>query len=157
MGDSRRFDKFAEKIAENLDRRDLSIADVAGGKGVLRLALAERGFKDVETWDKRHKHIAGKQRFAYFDWKTAPEYDAVACLHGDEGTDHSILYAAKHGIKAFVCPCCAKGSAVSYWQANSYKHWVKHLLDLADSKGLKYKHESMKFNGRDDFFLFEPK
>ena len=61
MGDSRRFDRFAAKIKENLNP-DWKIADVAGGKGFLRLALAEKGFKDVETWDKmspveRLKHL----------------------------------------------------------------------------------------------------
>lgn len=156
MGDNRRFEKFALKIKERLNP-DWAIADVAGGKGTLRLALADHGFKDVETWDKRHNHRSGKQRFAYFDYKTAPKYDAVVCLHGDSGTDESILYAAKHGIPACVCPCCAKSSAAAYWGPKTYKHWVNHLLKLADDHGLKYEHEVMKFNGRNDFFFFFPK
>lgn len=156
MGDSRRFNLFAQKIKERLNP-DFEIADIAGGKGTLRLALADYGFKNVETWDKRHRHLKGKQRFAYFDYKSAPEYKAVVAMHPDEGTDHAILYAAKHSVPACVCPCCAKGSAVVYWGANSYKNWVKHLLKLAEENGLKYQHEVMKFNGRNDFFYFTPK
>ena len=156
MGDARRFNKFADRIAAKI-KGDISIADLAGGKGFLQLALRERGLTDVETWDKRAKHIGGKRRYDFFDWKTAPNYQAVVGLHCDEATDHAILYAAKHGIPAFICPCCAKGSAVAYWGKNSYKHWVDHLLKLADERGLQYHHESMKFNGRDDFFLFTPK
>lgn len=153
MGDSRRFNIFSEKIRKSL-AADANIADVAGGKGYLQLALREKGFGNVETWDKRAKHVGGKRRFEFFDWKTAPDYDAVVAMHPDEGTDHSILYAAERGVPAFVCPCCAKGSAVTYWGKNSYKTWVNHLLILAKERGLKVRHESMKFNGRDDFFHF---
>jgi hypothetical protein len=156
MGDPKRFDKFSSLIAERINK-NAKIADVAGGKGLLRIALAEKGIKDVETWDKRQVHRSGKQRFAYFDYQTAPEYDSIVAMHSDEGTDHSILYAAKHGVSAFVCPCCAKGSAVAYWGANKYNEWIKHLLNLADKNGLKWYHEKMKFNGRNDFFHFSPK
>lgn len=156
MGDCRRFDKFAELISKNINS-DLSIADIAGGKGYMRLALQDKGICNVETWDKRHKYVGGRQRYGYFDWTTAPIYDSVVAMHPDEGTDHAILYAAKYGIPAFVCPCCAKGSAITYWGPNKYNAWVKHLLKLADVNGLKWNHEVMKFNGRNDFFHFYPK
>lgn len=139
MGDCRRFDKFADLISQSIPS-DLKIADVAGGQGFLRCALAERGLTNVETWDKRSKRKEGKQRYAYFNWETAPLYDAVVAMHPDEGTDHSILYAAKYGVPAFICPCCAKGSAVTYWGRNKYHDWVKHLLKLAEDRGLKWRH-----------------
>ncbi len=131
MGDHRRFDIFSNHIVENLPTSNIRIVDVAGGKGHLRQALFEKGFSDVTTWDKRNKRVQGNQRFEYFNWETAPEYDILVAMHPDEGTDHSILYAAKWGIDAFICPCCAKGSAVTYWGYNcrhkSYKILKKGL------------------------------
>ena len=100
MGDPKRFDKFSTLIAERMNK-DLKIADVAGGKGFLRIALAEKGIKDVETWDKRQVYRSGKQRFSYFNWETEPQYDCIVAMHPDEGTDHSILYSAKHGVSFF--------------------------------------------------------
>jgi len=68
MGDSRRFDLFA-KLATKYFPKSYRIADVAGGAGYLRLALREMGYNNVETWDKRFRHIKGRQRYQYFNWQ----------------------------------------------------------------------------------------
>lgn len=154
MGDKRRFNEFAKTLIKYIP--DCRIADVAGGKGYNRAALADYGYKNVETWDKRYKHIPGKQIYSLFNWRTAPHYDAVVGMHPDEASDEIILFSAKHGIPAAICPCCTKPSAVAYWGANKYRHWVEHLLNLAKERKMQVKHEVMKFNGRNDFFLIYP-
>lgn len=157
MGDSRRFNEFAKRIARNL-KHDVEIADVAGGKGYLRLALADYGLKNVETWDKRHKRISGRQRYSYFDYKSAPEtFGAVVGMHPDEGTDHIISYAAKYRVPAFVCPCCVKPSAHAFWGANKYNQWLKHLIKIGETGRMEVVHTAMPFNGRNDFLMFRPK
>lgn len=154
MGDKRRFNEFSKTIAKYIP--DCKIADVAGGKGYNRAALADLGYKNVETWDRRFRHLPGKQKYSLFDYKTAPHYEAVIGMHPDEASDHIILYAAKHGVPAAICPCCTKPSATTYWGMNKYKFWVEHLLGLAKEKKMKVRHESMKFNGKNDFFLISP-
>ena len=49
MGDSHRFDLFAKLISTNFPNRDKRIVDVAGGKGYLRAALFQLGYKNVWT------------------------------------------------------------------------------------------------------------
>jgi len=156
MGDSRRFDLFTKEIVQVL-KPEMKIADVAGGKGYLRLSLSEHSFKNVETWDKRYKKVAGNQKFSYFDYETAPsDFDAVIGMHPDEGTDHLIMYAAKHRVPAIICPCCVKPSARAFWGRRKYNDWTKHLIALGESEKLKVAHKKMKFNGRNDLFVFLP-
>ena len=50
MGDKKRFDLFAKAISKRFPSW-MRVADIAGGKGYLQLALKEQGFKDVITFD----------------------------------------------------------------------------------------------------------
>ena len=134
----------------------MRIADVAGGKGYLRSNLEEKGFSGVETWDKRFKHTAGKQIYRYFDYKTAPKYDAVIGMHPDEGTDHIIMYAGLNKVPAIICPCCVKPSAAMYWGNHKYKLWLEHLKKLAASLNLKVEEVKLKIVGRNDVLMLTP-
>lgn len=163
MGDGRRFQVFAAHIARNLPQNssgvsnsDISIADVAGGKGYMRLALAEIGIKNVETWDKRHNHVPGKQKYGYFDYKTAPQYNYAIGMHPDEGTDQIIHYCGKWRVRGFICPCCVKYSARVYWGRNKYKDWKIHLEKLANEFNLNVKWDRMNFNGKNDLMIVSP-
>lgn len=159
MGDSHRFDLFGKLIAENLDP-EISIADVAGGKGYLQASLRQRGFKKIETWDKRlataRKVHRNGYRFGYFDYKTAPKYDAVVAMHPDEGTDHCIMYAGLHRVPAIICPCCVKPSAVQFWETRKYNAWLDHLIKLAEQQNLTIQQKRLSMNGRNDVLILRP-
>lgn len=134
MGDRRRFDLFS-KLAEEHLNKDMKIIDVASGKGYLQAALRQRGFQEIISWDKRKKNASNRKgyRYGYFDWRTGEKYDAVIAMHPDEGTDHAIMYAAKHMVPALVCPCCIKPDASVYWGNHRFKNWVNHLKSLANN------------------------
>jgi len=159
MGDSHRFDLFGKLIAEKFDN-GMSIADVAGGKGYLQASLRQLGFSKIETWDKRlataRKVHRNGYRFGYFEYKTAPKYDAVVAMHPDEGTDHCILYAGLHRVPVIICPCCVKPSAVQFWGNRKYNAWMEHLIELSKSQGLKIEQFKLKMNGRNDVLLLTP-
>ncbi len=159
MGDSHRFDLFGKLIARKLDL-SMSIADVAGGKGYLQASMRQLGFSQIETWDKRlamtrKVHRRG-YRFGYFDYKTAPKYDAVVAMHPDEGTDHCIMYAGLHRVPAIICPCCVKPSAVAFWSDRKYPAWLKHLANLAKEQYLKIEEYKLPMNGRNDVLVLTP-
>lgn len=155
MGDSRRFQVFSGEVAKHFSKQ-FSIADVAGGKGYMRLAMSELGFKNVETWDKRYSHIPGNQKYKYFEWDKAPAYDGVIGMHPDEGTDHIIHYCAKHKVKGLVCPCCIKSSAEVFWGRRKYNDWKSWLNDMANRLNLNVEWAKMPFNGRNDLMIISP-
>ena len=147
MGDPKRFDLFAGLVSSRAPKA-AQIADVAGGKGYLRAAMGDRGFSRVTTWDKRASKIPGNQVYRYFDWATAPKYDLVVGMHPDEATDHIICYAGKHRVPAFICPCCVKPSAVTFWGGYKFKHWTTHLLQLIKERDLKYELHHLPMQGK---------
>lgn len=159
MGDGRRFHLFGALIARNLDAR-MRIADVAAGKGYLRANLHERGFHDVTSWDRRPRQAKDRSgyRYGWFDFRTAPDYDAVVAMHPDEGTDHTILYAGARRVPAIICPCCAKGSAVPYWGArNGHAAWMRHLTELAQAQYMDVTHTALPMTGRNEVLILRPR
>lgn len=158
MGDSARFKIFTKRIVKNLDK-DMKIADIAGGKGLLRKSLMEVGFSNVETWDKtRNKKIKGKHIYKYFDYQSAPEdYDAVVGMHPDEGTDHILMYAARYRVPAIICPCCIKPSATKLFGEKDYTNWIKHLIRIAENNKMDYYFSNMPFSGRNDILIVRPR
>ncbi len=134
MGDSRRFDLFADVVARRFLNRAASIADVAGGKGLLRGALHRRGFGRVVTIDRRQRLAKGRPgtRYGLFDGAREPAgFDLVVGMHPDAATDHIIVYAARHGVPFAVCPCCVIPSALPFAGPTSYAGWTRHLARLA--------------------------
>jgi hypothetical protein len=139
MGDSRRFNLLAGVIQRTFPlNKYQKIADVAGGKGYLQLALREKGYV-VTTFDKRKKCRNQKNKFEYqyryFDERIRDHFDLLVGMHPDEATDLIIVEAYKRKIPFVVCPCCVKPNMVTYWGKHTYKHWIKHLIRLAEDKG----------------------
>lgn len=161
MGDSKRFNLFADCIKRNLSK-SLDLVDVAAGKGYLQIALRERGFNSIESWDKRSKkqrRVNNKQnwRYQWFDYRSAPDhYEAVVAMHPDEGTDHAILYAAKQRVPAIICPCCIKPSASAFWEKHNYNLWIKHLVRLANKANMEVQRTVLKMNGKNDVLIIRP-
>ena len=159
MGDSHRFDLFAKLIATNFPNRDARIVDVAGGKGYLRAALFQLGYKHVVTYDKNRKAASRQHRtgykYGYFSYTTQEQFDCVAAMHPDEGTDHAVLYAVTHNIPAFVCPCCIKPDAVLFQGNYKFNNWVDHLKKLA--KGMEVQELLLKMQGRNLVLKITPR
>lgn len=149
MGDKRRFDEFA-KLISGLIPKNAVIADVASGKGYLQAALRQLGYSDVTSWDKRRKNASNRRGYRYglFQWDKAPKYDAIVAMHPDEGTDHAILYAAKHGVPAIICPCCIKPSAEVYWGRHAFADWAAHLEGLALRLNCRVRWADLPISGR---------
>ena len=140
MGDSLRFEAFADFISKRLDR-GLLIADVASGKGLLRESLRRRGYKAVESWDKRN----GKN--GLFHWNNAPaKYSAIVALHADECTDHAILYSVKNRVPFLVVPCCIKPSATTY-KPKSYHKWIEYLTAIGESGNMRVAQSYLSIKG----------
>ena len=140
IGDSQRFDAFADFISGKLDKRFL-IADVASGKGLLRESLRRRGYKMVDCFDKRN----GKS--GLFHWDKAPgKYDAVVAMHPDESTDATIMYALKHRVPFLVVPCCIKPSATTY-KPKSYHLWLEYLTAIGESGNMRVAQSYLSIRG----------
>lgn len=161
MGDSRRFDLFAELIARNFPQaREFPVADVAAGKGHLRAALWERGFRRVTCWDRQHKMAKARpgQRFQLFDYRHAPpDYVLAVGMHPDEASDHVVLWAARHRRPFILCPCCIKPSASTYWGSrSSHRSWNDHLARLAVSAGMTVTETCLQMKGRNVVMIGRP-
>jgi SAM-dependent methyltransferase len=153
MGDRSRFRLFAQLIAERFPDRKARIADVACGKGQLHSELHLLGYRNVVSWDKRKRNLRRLSvgfRYEWFDYRNAPRgYDLVVGMHPDEGTDHIILYAAKHKVPFLVCPCCVLPSAAEYGgQRACYTDWMRHLVGLARSRRMTTDTVSLPMDGR---------
>lgn len=157
MGDRRRFDAFADLIARNISS-DVPIADVAGGGGGLRAALHQRGFHNVDSWDKRHRNARGRKGYIYglFDWRNAPRYEAFVGMHSDEATDHIVMAALKHRRPFIICPCCVKPSGAKF-TGNQYPQWVEHLASIGRAGRFSVTETCLPIKGRNIVLIGRPK
>lgn len=157
MGDRRRFEAFADLIARNL-APGMPIADVAGGSGALRASLFQRGFKTIDSWDKRHRNARGRKGYIFglFDWRNAPRgYEAVVAMHPDGGTDHTIMYAIKHRVPFIICPCCVLPSAAQF-HGNQFGPWVNHLTSIAIHGRMRVQQAMLPIRGRNLVLIGRP-
>jgi hypothetical protein len=159
MGDSHRFTLFAKMIRNNFPNLNARIADVAGGKGYLKEALHELGYTNIITIDK-NKRAAKKQKhinykYGYFSYNMSEHFDCVCALHPDEATDHAILYAVNHRIPAFVCPCCIKPDASTFFGQHDFSNWINHLKKLA--KGMDIQELYLKMGGKNLVLKLRPR
>lgn len=150
MGDSRRFDVFADFIQNNFQYCN-RIADIAGGKGYLQTALRDRGY-NVITFDKRkgRKNRPGKFEFQYryFDSTVKEDFDLMVGMHPDEATDVIIVEAAKRSIPFAIVPCCVMPNKIAYWGDHNYNDWIKHLKNVAYKLGYEVDEKQLKIDGR---------
>jgi len=151
MGDKRRFDLTAKSIAKQFPDRNLRIADVAGGKGYLNLALRNLGYHDVTTFDKRKpgKRVRTVEtQYRFFSEEMAVDYDLIVGLHPDEATDVIVVSACRHDKKFYVVPCCVKPTARTYWGAHKYGLWMDHLKGLASEFNRAVYELRLRYNGK---------
>ena len=125
MADLRRFSVFAEFVTERFGAR--RVFDVAGGMGKLNEALTARGVQ-VVTFDRRHRHLDVDYEERIFTLDEPCNVELVVGMHPDGATRVIIEYAALHRIAFAVVPCCSDNGM-------SYKPWMRHLAELARSRG----------------------
>lgn len=151
MGDNRRFDLFAKHIERQFPHaKNLKIADVAAGQGFLSLALNEKGFTNITSFDKRYKKVRQLKdyRYKYFHWQIEEQFDLIVGMHTDEATDHAILYAVKNRIPFTICPCCVKPNGKLFHGQHAFWPWVKHLKQMAESAGFEIFESELPMSGR---------
>lgn len=155
MGDSRRWDMFSKIISTNFPDRNLRIADVAGGKGYLNLALSGLGYRSVVTFDKRYKRLRSvRYKYGFFSYNESEYFDLIVGMHPDEGTDHIIEYSKKNAVPFVVCPCCVKPSARPYRGQRKFALWMEHLKRL--SGGFLLTSTTIKMNGKNEVLIGRP-
>ena len=128
MGDSRRFQVFAEFIKRNY--KPCKVADVAGGKGILSWELQNRGYKPTVI-DPRIRY--GIKRYdtikKLYKQEYAKDFDLIVGMHPDSATEDIIESAIKYNRKFAIVPCCSHSKEDRKFD---YKHWIEHLKRLAD-------------------------
>lgn len=152
MGDSRRFDLFGEFLSKHFPH-DVNIADVAGGKGYLRLAMREHGFVDgrIDTYDpmRRKNMVILKKNERHiqdlFDLNKSNNYQLVVGMHPDEASD--VIVQSKSEYFAIV-PCCIRPGIEAYFDKHKTENWLNHLERLANKSGFrKVERAYLKFHG----------
>ncbi|MGI8913656.1 MAG: hypothetical protein ACR2JY_07705 [Chloroflexota bacterium] len=104
-GDPQRFDILADFIADRFGNSIKTVADVAGGQGLLARMLRKRNNYDCEVIDPRGWTLKGvSARQEEFDPTMAPYYDLVVGLHPDEAL-RAVAQAALMRPVVLV-PCC---------------------------------------------------
>ncbi len=162
MGDSRRFDLFAEFISQQVTNKQARIADVAAGKGYLSLALRQRGYKNVVSFEPniRNKVKGLQYKACYFNG--GKEFDVIVGMHPDQATDVILDEASKSGALALVVPCCALATRWTFWNmpnhqgrgipihrdTSAYKRWLSHLKVESSKRGLRLDQTQLAMNGR---------
>lgn len=136
MGDSRRFQLFAQAVKRNFPPREYcKVADIAGGKGHLQLALREAGYEDVTTFDLRPRRAKGvTYKNFLFTPETKGSFDLLIAMHPDEATDVTIYAAARMNIPFIICPCCIKPTLLPK-EAISKRQWIHQLRMYAVKNG----------------------
>ncbi|MBI3505891.1 MAG: hypothetical protein HY059_13705 [Proteobacteria bacterium] len=147
MADKRRFELFARLLRERFPEAK-RVYDVAGGMGRLNEELVRAGVSAV-TFDARHKRLAVEYAQRRFALEEPCRCDLVAGMHPDGATRLIIEYSAKHRIPFAVVPCCADNGM-------SYKPWMRHLAELAASKGFGVEEAALEMSGRARVLLGRP-
>lgn len=134
------------------------VADIAGGKGYLRLALSERGY-DCTTFDHRRTYVRGhgKQVYRWFSPAIKDHFDLLVGLHPDEATDVIILEAARRKMPFMICPCCIKPYAAPFNGSYRSANWIKHLETLAVNNGFVVDYRTLRMNGKSLVLIGRPK
>lgn len=158
MGDPRRFDLFSRVISGEFSDRTLRIADVAGGKGYLQIALRERGFSRVTTFDKRHKRAGRSLDYTYrfFGESVREDFHLIVGMHPDEATDEIIAAAHRRKVPFAICPCCVRPSAYAYWGDTNSSDWRRHLSEKAASLGFEVSRYRLRMDGANHVIIGRP-
>jgi len=132
-GDPTRFQVLADYVADRYGKRVKTIADVAGGQGMLCRILRKRYNYDCEFVDPRGWTLRGVPNQAIeMDATLARYYDLIIGLHPDEATRAVAESACVR--PAIIIPCC--------------NFWSKDRLgrdELVDAIGSYYQRHGVRY------------
>lgn len=104
-GDPNRFQVLADYIAENYKGKVKTIADVAGGQGMLTKILRKKYNFDVQVIDTREYVLTGvPHRKEEYKPQMADYYDLIVGLHPDQAT-RAVAESALIRPTILI-PCC---------------------------------------------------
>lgn len=104
-GDPKRFEVLADYIYQCFGNKIKTIADVAGGQGMLSRILKKKYNYDSEVVDTRKYVLLGvKHRQAEYVAQMADYYDLVVGLHPDQATRPVVESAIV--TRTLLIPCC---------------------------------------------------
>lgn len=141
-GDPQRFDVLADFVAERFGNSVKTVADVAGGQGVLARALRKRANYHCEVVDPRGWTIKGvRARREEFVPAMAPYYDLIVGLHPDEAL-RAVAQAATLRPVVLI-PCC------NFWseQPLGRDELVAAVEDYYRSVQVRFERVTFRFRG----------
>jgi len=137
-----RFQVMADYVADRFGRRVHTIADVAGGQGMLCRILRKRYNYDCEVVDPRGWTLRGvPSRAVEMDSMLAPYYDLIVGLHPDEAT-RAVAEAALVR-PAIIIPCC------NFWSHDRLgrDELVDAIAGYYQRNGVRYERVTFGFGG----------
>lgn len=142
-GDPKRFEVLADYIASNYKHRVKTIADVAGGQGMLSRILAKKYNFDSEVVDTRKYVLVGvRHRQEEYTPKMTNYYDLIVGLHPDQAT-RAVAESALT-VPTILIPCC------NYWSKEEKLGRDALLAKIAeyyDENNITYKKVTFDFEG----------
>ena len=161
-----RFQLMADFIVEHF--KPCSVADIAGGKGLLAYLLQQRGFNCMvvdpvqQALPERYRDLSNGKRIVIpqgiavprinraFEQPMAKDFELLVGLHA-HGVNIMMLDAVlRYACTAIVLPCCVidEPNAPSPGQ-----DWFSWLVDCARRRGLITEFFSLNFKGQNVGFI----
>lgn len=161
-----RFQLLADWVAENFEPR--SVADIAGGKGLLSYLLGKKGIHSTvidpvaQDLPKKYKDLSTKKRIMItkdesvdrvsqpFTKEMAKEFDLLIGLHAHGVNMLMIDAVASYGNKAVIMPCCVIDEPEV---PPLGENWFSWLADYATDQGLDVEYFHLNFSGQNVGFV----
>jgi hypothetical protein len=141
-GDPSRFEVVADYVSDTYGRSIRTIADVAGGQGMLTRLLNKKHNYECEVIDPRGWTLVGvPSRQVEFGPSMASYYDLVIGLHPDQAT-RAVAEAALVRPTILI-PCC------NFWSEEKLgrDELVAAIEDYYRSKGVEFQRVVFGFRG----------
>src|SRR3989344_567318 len=142
-GDPNRFQVLADYIAKNYTGKVKTIADVAGGQGMLTRILSKKYNFDAEVIDTRDYVLKGvTHRKEEYNSEMASYYDLIIGLHPDEATRAVVASALIR--PTILIPCC------NFWDQTKKlgrDALIKEISDFYNKNKVKIRVVTFDFEG----------
>jgi hypothetical protein len=141
-GDASRFEVLADYIAERYWQRVRTVADVAGGQGMLARILGKKYHFECEVIDPRGWVLKGiRGRAVEFQAAMAGYYDLIVGLHCDEALREVAACALVRPV--VLVPCC------NFWSEEKLGHFelLAAIEEYYRSHGVQFERVAFAFKG----------
>jgi len=154
MGDSKRFDEMATLIVRHFPSGKYpTIADVAGGSGLLNKALSIKGYTVTSYDGKKRRNIPRNVsiKWKLFDETIKDDYSLIVGMHPDAATDVIIKSAHDRGVPFVIVPCCV----IPTTTVDSYggSDWFLFLTRYAQRLGFDTMSYTLKMQGQNKVLI----